>query len=71
MITTLGVLRFDPATCEMLLASTHPGVSVEEVLANTGWPLKVAPEVTHTPEPTAEDLQILRRFDPHGFWTGH
>lgn len=71
VITTLGVLRFDPDTCEMVLASTHPGVSVEEVLANTGWPLVVAPDVTHTPEPTAEDLAILRRFDPHGFWTGH
>lgn len=71
VITTLGVLHFDPDTCEMLLASTHPGVSVEQVMANTGWPLKLAPEVSRTPEPTAEELTILRRFDPHGFWTGN
>jgi glutaconate CoA-transferase subunit B len=70
VITTLGVLRFDPDTGEMVLASVHPGVTVEQVLASTGWPLRVAPQVTQTPEPTAEALAILRRFDPQGFWTG-
>ena len=70
VITTLGVLRFDPDTCEMMLASVHPGVSVEQVLLATDWPLRVAPQVTQTPEPTVEALAILRRFDPQGFWTG-
>jgi len=70
VITTLGMLRFDPDTGEVVLASTHPGVSVDEVMDNTGWPLMVAPDVTETPEPTAEALAILRRFDPQGFWTG-
>jgi glutaconate CoA-transferase subunit B len=64
------VLRFDPDTGEMMLASVHPGVTVEQVLASTGWPLRAAPQVTQTPEPIAKDLEILRRFDPHGFWTG-
>ena len=71
VITTLGVLRFDPETCEMILASVHPGVTVEQVMASTGWALRAAPQVTQTPEPTAEELVILRRFDPQGFWTGH
>jgi len=71
VITTLGVLRFDPDTGEMVLASVHPGVTVEQVLASTGWPLRVAAQVTQTPEPTAEALAILRRLDPQGFWTGH
>lgn len=70
VITTLGVLRFDPETREMVLASTHPGVMVAEVLANTGWPLRVASEVTETPAPTEAELAMLRQFDPHGFWTG-
>jgi glutaconate CoA-transferase, subunit B len=70
VITTLGVLRFDPDTGEMVLVSVYPGVTVEQVLASTGWPLRVAPQVTQTPEPTAETLAILRRFDPQGFWTG-
>jgi glutaconate CoA-transferase subunit B len=70
VITTLGVLRFDADTGEMVLASVHPGASVEQILAATDWPLRVAPQVTQTPAPTAEALAILRRFDPHGFWTG-
>jgi glutaconate CoA-transferase subunit B len=69
VITTLGVLRFHPYTKEMVLAAVHPGVTVEQVLANTGWPLLVADEVTRTPLPTAGELAIIRRFDPGGFWT--
>jgi glutaconate CoA-transferase subunit B len=69
VITTLGVLRFAPDTREMILASTHPRVTVEEVVVNTGWPLQVAPEVTTTPAPTEAELTVLRQFDPQGFWT--
>jgi glutaconate CoA-transferase subunit B len=69
VITTLGVLRFHPDTKEMVLAAVHPGVTVERVLANTGWPLLVADELTTTPAPTAEELAIIRHFDPEGFWT--
>ncbi len=70
VITTLGLLRFDPHSKEMVLAATHPGSSVEQVKQNTGWPLKVAPDVTVTPEPTAAELEMLQQFDPQGFWTG-
>jgi glutaconate CoA-transferase subunit B len=69
VITTLGVLRFEVETCEMMLATVHRGATVEDVKKNTGWPLKVAPNVTQTPAPTEEELAILRRFDPQGFWT--
>ena len=69
VITTLGVLRFDPITKEMVLASVHPGVTVAEVKANTGWDLHVADEVTETAVPTTTELAILQQFDPHGFWT--
>jgi glutaconate CoA-transferase subunit B len=70
VITTLGILRFDPATREMVLNSTHPGVTVEQVCENTGWPLKVAPEVAVTPAPTRLELDMIRRFDPAGYWSG-
>jgi glutaconate CoA-transferase subunit B len=70
VITTLGVLRFDSRTCEMMLSSTHPGVTVEQVCQNTGWPLKVADDLTETPAPTAEELAMIRRFDPAGYWSG-
>jgi glutaconate CoA-transferase subunit B len=70
VITTLGLFRFDGATREMVLASAHPGVTVEEVQAQTAWPLRLAERVTETPPPSADELAIIRRFDPQGFWTG-
>src|SRR5258705_9135630 len=39
VITTLGVFRFDPRTCQMYLASYHPGQSLEEVPRSTGFDL--------------------------------
>jgi glutaconate CoA-transferase subunit B len=69
VITTLGLLRFDPDTKEMVLVSTHPGVEVETVVENTGWPLKVTSDLTSTPAPTKSELEILARFDPNKYWT--
>ncbi len=70
VITTMGVLKFDPKTKEMMLVSVHPGVTADAVKANTGWPLKVAVEPAETPEPTEEELAMLKQFDPQGYWTG-
>jgi glutaconate CoA-transferase subunit B len=69
VITTLALFRFDPTSREMVLASTHPGVGVDDVRAHTGWPVACAPAVAETPPPTAEELAAIRRFDPEGFWT--
>ena len=70
LITTLGVFRFDAATGEVRLASTHPGVSVADVQGQTGWPLVSSPDLIETPGPGREALAVIRRFDPQGFWTG-
>jgi glutaconate CoA-transferase subunit B len=70
VITTLGVFRFDPTSREMVLARAHPGVAVDEIVAETGWPLRVAADIGETPPPTAAELAAIRRFDPKGFWTG-
>lgn len=69
LITTLGVLRFDPESKEAYLASYHPGQRVDTVKAQTGWDLKVAPDVSETPEPASAELEIVRACDPEGFWT--
>ena len=69
LITTLGILRFDPESKEAYLASYHPGQRVDTVEAQTGWDLKVAPDVAETPEPTSVELEIVRACDPEGFWT--
>ncbi len=70
VITTLGILRFDPQTNEMMLVSLHPGVSVDEVRDHTGWSLKIADELVQTPQPTDKELAMLQRFDPERYWTG-
>jgi glutaconate CoA-transferase subunit B len=70
VITTLGLLHFEPDTKEMILVSVHPGVTADTVLENTAWPLKVAKDLMSTPAPTETELAILARFDPQGFWTG-
>jgi glutaconate CoA-transferase subunit B len=69
VITTLGVFRFDAQSCEMVLASLHPGVEVADVQAHTGWPLRVSAELDRTPPPDHKELAAIRRFDPQGYWT--
>ncbi len=68
VITTMGVLRFG-ADGEAYLASVHPGVSVEEVKENTGWPLRVAMLLGETDAPSGEELEAMLVIDPQGFWT--
>jgi len=68
VITTLGVLRFG-RDGEAYLASVHPGISVEEVLANTGWTLRVADELIETKPPAEAELRVMRELDPNHFWT--
>src|ERR1700675_1480044 len=60
VITTLGVYRFDEMTSEMMLASWHPGQSVETARAATGWDLRVPDGSRQTAIPTAADLEIVR-----------
>jgi glutaconate CoA-transferase subunit B len=62
-------LGSDEATMAALLRSYHPGQSPESVRANTGWDLQIAPDVAETPAPSADELAIIRRYDPQGFWT--
>ncbi|MGH2406360.1 MAG: CoA-transferase, partial [bacterium] len=69
LITTLAVFDFEPPTREAVLRSHHPGVTVEQIREQTGWPLRVASNVRETPPPMAEELQLIRSLDPHGFWT--
>lgn len=67
-ITTKAVLRFGEDG-EAVLHSVHPGVEVDDVIANTGWPLKFADKVETTVAPSAAELQAIREYDKQGFWT--
>src|SRR5438105_12945673 len=69
IVTTLGVLRFPPEGGEAFLASVHPGHTADQVRAETGWELKLAPDLSETVPPTDAELTQIRHFDPDGFWT--
>jgi hypothetical protein len=51
----------------MRLASVHPGVSVDEVVQNTGFALMIPDPVPQTCVPSREELRLLREvIDPSG-----
>lgn len=69
VISTLGILRFDPKTGEMYLDSYHPGVTIDQVKEATSWDLKISPNVKETEPPTEEEIRILREeIDPMGIF---
>ncbi|HPO58680.1 MAG TPA: CoA-transferase [Anaerolineaceae bacterium] len=68
VVTNLGIMEPDE-TGELVLTHIHPGVQVEQVQENTGWPLKVAEDLCVTQPPTDEELRILREeLDPRGVY---
>ena len=64
VVTTLGVFGFEPESRRMRLEALHPGVSVDDVKANTGFEVLVSDTLTTTKPPTDEELGILRMLDP-------
>jgi glutaconate CoA-transferase subunit B len=68
VITTKAVLRFADDG-EAFLASTHPGVEIDDVVDSTGWKLRVSNAVSSTPEPNPDELKAIREYDRDGFWT--
>ena len=62
VITDLGVLAPDPVTRELTLVAIHPGITLEQAKAATGWELKVSPELATTREPTNAELAKLREL---------
>lgn len=67
VVTNLAVLDFDTPDHRMRLASVHPGVTVADVIANTGFELDIGTEVPQTRLPTPAELGLIREvIDPHG-----
>ncbi|BCN27376.1 CoA-transferase subunit beta [Vibrio alfacsensis] len=65
VITNLAVMDWQGPKHQLRLLSVHPGVSVEEVIANTGFDIFVPDHVDITPAPTVEQLEVIRQLDPH------
>jgi glutaconate CoA-transferase subunit B len=63
VISDLGILQPDRLSKELTLTSLHPGVTLDEARAATGWELKVSPALQTTPAPTADELLVLRELE--------
>jgi glutaconate CoA-transferase subunit B len=60
VVTNLAVMGYHPQSKRMLLLATQPGVSVAQVLDNTGFELLLAEAIEENPPPSPEELRILR-----------
>ena len=61
LVTGLAVMAFQPERKRFRLESAHPGVTAEEVRAQTGFAFDLPPAVPETPAPTPARLERLRR----------
>jgi acyl CoA:acetate/3-ketoacid CoA transferase beta subunit len=67
IVTNLAVLDFNGPDHAARIVSIHPGVSIEDVLAKTGFELLVPDDVSTTPGPDADALALIREvIDPDG-----
>ncbi|MEV7614349.1 CoA-transferase [Streptomyces sp. NPDC089799] len=67
VVSDLGVFDFETPDRTMRLASLHPGVTVEQVRAATGFEPVVPDGVPFTREPSAHELRLIREvIDPDG-----
>jgi acyl CoA:acetate/3-ketoacid CoA transferase beta subunit len=68
VISNLAVYDFKTPNHSMRLKSLHPGVSVDEVVENSGFELVIEGEIPETRLPSSEELRLIReRIDPLGF----
>ena len=67
VVTPLCVMDFEEGSKRMRLKSVHPGVSVEDVVTNTGFEIIIPKIVPQTEAPSKEELKVLReRIDVRG-----
>jgi glutaconate CoA-transferase, subunit B len=60
VVTAKAVMAWDKTAKAWVLTQVHPGTSVDDVRANTGFDLQVLPELCTTQAPTRDELHILR-----------
>ena len=60
MVTNLCVLDFETPGHRMRLRSAHPGVTVDEIVAATGFELVIPEDVPESRAPTDDELRLIR-----------
>jgi glutaconate CoA-transferase subunit B len=68
VVTDLAVYHFDDEG-QMRLDSLHPGVQLAQVRESTEWDLRIADPLPTTPEPSREELHLIRDvLDPEAHY---
>ncbi len=70
VITQLGVYGFEEISKRMQLLAVHPGITVEQVQAESEFEILLAPQVGTSVPPTAEERALLHEIDPMGIAVG-
>ena len=64
LVNPLGIFKYD-SNGEMYAAGLHAGVTPAEVQSIFVWPIKIQTNYTALPEPTTEELDIIRQELAH------
>lgn len=69
VVTNLTVMQINPETGKLEVTMLMPGVSYEDVLANTGFKPVLSQNVTTPEKPKEFELDLLRNvLDPNGYY---
>jgi len=60
VVSNLALLGFHEESKRMTLLAVHPGITVEQVVENTGFELIIPEHVEANKPPTPEELRLLR-----------
>ncbi len=67
VVTNKGVFDFETPERTMRVRSVHPGVTLEDIVASTGFALVIPADVPATRAPSADELALIRDvLDPKG-----
>jgi len=70
VISQLGIYGFNQATKRLQLLALHPGVTVEDIQANSSFEILIPDEIQTTQPPTEEERRLLHKIDPTGMAIG-
>ena len=65
IVSNLAVMDFDGSDNGIRVISLHPGVTFDQVQDNTSFELQKVNDLGETTEPSGNQLEVLKRLDPH------
>ena len=66
VISNLGIMNFKNPDRVMQIQHYHAGHSVDEIKENTGFDIRVAPDVSETAAPGPDVIKLINEIDPDG-----